>query len=174
MWFWLKYVPTGKDMEGSLRKTHGEGEGSGWWPGLSNRPTCPVKRPGSGQPTVEARTHLQLPKLRGSTKMLILGAPAGGPSRPISSPACPLCVPCVSPAWEGQHSPQSSLLENLNQQLVVTHRKKNVFYWSIVDLQPCINYCCTAKWCSYTYIYIFFSYPFPLWWLLSSESRYVL
>ena len=29
------------------------------------------------------------------------------------------------------------------------------FYWSIVDLQCCINFCFTAKWLSYTYIYSF-------------------
>ena len=28
------------------------------------------------------------------------------------------------------------------------------FYWSIVDLQCCIGFRCTAKWISYTYIYI--------------------
>ena len=32
--------------------------------------------------------------------------------------------------------------------------KKN-FYWSIIDLQ-CVNFCCLAKWLSYTDIYIFF------------------
>ena len=31
----------------------------------------------------------------------------------------------------------------------------NFFYWSIVDLQ-CVNFCCTAKWFSYTCIYILF------------------
>ena len=30
----------------------------------------------------------------------------------------------------------------------------NLFYWSIVDLQCCVNSCCTAKWFSYTYIYV--------------------
>ena len=44
---------------------------------------------------------------------------------------------------------------------------KNLFYWSIVDLQFMmfflkhlylwcfVNFCCTAKWFSYTYIYIY-------------------
>ena len=31
---------------------------------------------------------------------------------------------------------------------------KNV-YWSIVDLQCCITFCCRAKWISYTYLYIY-------------------
>ena len=29
------------------------------------------------------------------------------------------------------------------------------FYWSIVDLQSCVNFCYTAKWFSYTYIFCF-------------------
>ena len=31
--------------------------------------------------------------------------------------------------------------------------KKKKIYWSIVDLQHCVNFCCTAKWLSYTYIH---------------------
>ena len=33
---------------------------------------------------------------------------------------------------------------------------KFIFYWSIVDLHYCVNFCCTAKWLSYTHIYILF------------------
>ena len=53
-----------------------------------------------------------------------------------------------------------------------------LFYWSIVDLQCCVNICCTAKWFSYIiymhiyiyiyiYIYILFlKYSFPLWFII--------
>ena len=39
---------------------------------------------------------------------------------------------------------------------------KNLFYWSVADLQCCVNFCCTAKWLRYIYIHSF-SYSFPLW-----------
>ena len=32
----------------------------------------------------------------------------------------------------------------------------SVFNWSIVDLVCCVSFRCTAKWFSYTYIYIYF------------------
>ena len=40
------------------------------------------------------------------------------------------------------------------------------FYWSIVDLQCCINFHCIAKWFNYTDIYILFLYSFPLWFII--------
>ena len=44
-----------------------------------------------------------------------------------------------------------------------------LFFWSIVDLQCCVNFCYTAKWFNYTYIYILFSkYAFPLWFIIGS------
>ena len=42
----------------------------------------------------------------------------------------------------------------------------NLFYSNIADLQ-CVNFCCSAKWFSYTYVCIHsFSYSFPLWFII--------
>lgn len=40
----------------------------------------------------------------------------------------------------------------------------NLFSWSIVYLQYCVNFYCTAEWFSYIYIHSF-SYSFPLWFI---------
>ena len=38
------------------------------------------------------------------------------------------------------------------------------FYWPIVDLEHCVNFCCTVQGLSYTHIYSF-SCSFPLWFI---------
>ena len=41
-----------------------------------------------------------------------------------------------------------------------------------VDLQSCVNFYCTAEWFSYTYTYILFSCPFPLWSIIGYETEF--
>ena len=55
---------------------------------------------------------------------------------------CPLHWQADSEPLHHQGSPPNTFL-------------KKFLYWSLVDLQCCVNFCCTAKWLSYTYIYIF-------------------
>ena len=40
--------------------------------------------------------------------------------------------------------------------MFVSFFKIKLFYWSLVDLQCCDNFCCIAKWFGYTNIYILF------------------
>ena len=77
--------------------------------------------------------------------------------------------PSPCPQWaSGTHSlplgvPSSHLL-GLNPICCKAHLFFSFFffYWSIVDLQCCVNLCCTGKWLSYTHIDILFKYSFPL------------
>ena len=40
-----------------------------------------------------------------------------------------------------------------------------IFHWSLVELQCFVNYCCAAKWLSYSHIHSF-SYSPPLWFII--------
>ena len=39
-------------------------------------------------------------------------------------------------------------------------------YWSMVDSQCCVNWCCSAKWFSYTCIFFCLICSFPLWFIM--------
>ena len=52
--------------------------------------------------------------------------------------------------WTGWISLQSKGLSRVFSNIYIFK-----FYWSIVDLQCCINFCYTAGWFSYTYIFFF-------------------
>ena len=57
--------------------------------------------------------------------------------------------------WGGRWSPCLTLTPSWRSLRSETSFLKNLFYWSIVDLQCFVNFCCTAKWFSYIYIYSF-------------------
>ena len=63
---------------------------------------------------------------------------------------------------------KQNVLKNMSSGKFLTiyrfiHSFKNIFYWSIVDLQCCANFRHTAKWTSYAYTCIyFFKDSFPL------------
>ena len=47
-------------------------------------------------------------------------------------------------------------LMGLLWKVVVAAIFKNLFHWSIFDLQCCVNFCCTAKWLNCTHVSISF------------------
>ena len=49
----------------------------------------------------------------------------------------------------------SSIITSFLLFLKNVYLKKILFYWRIVDLQGCVDFCCTVKWFSYTYIYTY-------------------
>ena len=66
-----------------------------------------------------------------------------------------------SGGWKGI----GSQLASLCQKIWFTELWLNFlcFNWSTVDLQYCINFCCMAKWFTYTYYTHSFLYRLPLW-----------
>ena len=74
----------------------------------------------------------------------------------------PVCV--LWEFWCSCWCSETILFKNQWHHFITT--KKDFFNWSIVHIQCCVNYCYTAKWFSYTYIYILFHYG------LSQDIKY--
>ena len=70
-------------------------------------------------------------------------------------------------SWHGHHTSSISITWELRNTHSLFFLK---FYWSTVDLQCCVNFCCTAKGPSYTYIYILFHSLFH--YGLSQDTEY--
>lgn len=71
------------------------------------------------------------------------------------------------------HKSISCKVQSTSQRrFLLLHIFKNVYYWSIIDLQFCVNFSCTAKWVSesYIYIHIIFRFHSCLWHHLISTS----
>ena len=87
------------------------------------------------------------------------------------------CCACVRPrSTLGDPVPSPQFCCEPSTALKIQSLKKetylflNLFYWSIFDLQCCVNFYCTAKWFSYTHIYILFHILF--YYSLSQDIEY--
>ena len=76
------------------------------------------------------------------------------PKKQSCTPHCLTSLACFL-SGDGAHFTQTSPSTKLNKGLASAFLK-SVVYWSIVDLQCCVSFKCTAKWFSYKSIYILF------------------
>ena len=86
---------------------------------------------------------------------------------------CNMILSCDAVQWQPQ-LPFSHSIRRVNNWYTYNHSLSIqsflcmyvCIYWSIVELQCSVNFCCTAKWFRYRYIYIHsFLYSFPLWFI---------
>ena len=90
------------------------------------------------------------------------GATIRSPSHPmLSPPSClksPLTCTCLCLCSLAVFSTRIALSLPSPPTKNPTYSFLKKFYWGIVDLQCCVNFCCMAKWFTYTY-------SFPLWFI---------